>query len=122
MDNLDTFTRAYIECALWSTNDNADESGGEPLDANYSIDDIAPETLKQMEMDCADFYECNADYLADYPDKAAGHDFWLTREHHGAGFWEVDYGTKEQCDRLTANAHAYGGFDLCVGDDGKIYA
>jgi hypothetical protein len=25
---------------LWSENDNADETGGEPLDANYSVSDI----------------------------------------------------------------------------------
>lgn len=27
------FFKAYLECALWSSNDNADARGGEPLDA-----------------------------------------------------------------------------------------
>ena len=42
---MDAFTTAYIEAALWSSMDNADEQGGEPLDANYDIEDIAPEAI-----------------------------------------------------------------------------
>ncbi len=30
---LDTFTQAYIETALWSSTDNADETGGAPCAA-----------------------------------------------------------------------------------------
>src|SRR5208282_4942052 len=35
--NIDKFTQAYIVAALWSSNDNSDPSGGEPLDSNYDI-------------------------------------------------------------------------------------
>ncbi len=49
----------------------------------------------------------------------AGHDFWLTRERHGAGFWDEGLGSIG--DRLTEAAHAYGSFDLYVGDDGMIH-
>lgn len=56
---LDTFTRAYIEAALWSSTDEH----GEPLDAVYSVDDIAPETLAQMVADCEDFQTANVDML-----------------------------------------------------------
>ena len=45
---LDTFTRAYVECALWSSLDDE----GNPLDANYGADDIAPETLQTMIAEC----------------------------------------------------------------------
>jgi len=48
LPKLDPFTQAYIEAALWSSTDNSDESGGQPLDENYDISDIAPETLQQM--------------------------------------------------------------------------
>ena len=44
-EQLDDFTRAYIEAALWSSNDDATPSGGEPLDGNYGIEDIDPDTL-----------------------------------------------------------------------------
>ena len=39
--DLDAFTNAYIETMLWSTNDESDEKGGEPLDTNYGPTDIA---------------------------------------------------------------------------------
>ena len=43
---LDQFTRSYIEAALFSTTDNADESGGQPFDANYA----APSTCTSETM------------------------------------------------------------------------
>lgn len=39
MTSLDSFTRAYIETALWSSNDESDESGGEPNFDLYIGDD-----------------------------------------------------------------------------------
>jgi hypothetical protein len=116
---LDTFTRAYLECALWSSTDNADDSGGEPLDANYSVDDIAPDTLARMVRDCDLFREACAEDLTDVDDERAGHDYWLTRNRHGAGFWDRGLGAVGK--RLTDAAHADGSFDLYIGDDGRIH-
>ena len=39
---MDDFTRQYLITALWSTTDEADESGGEPLDENFDVDDLDP--------------------------------------------------------------------------------
>ena len=90
-----------------------------PLDENYSWTDIAPETLQRMIDDCAKFQAEND--LTGYPLKNAGHDFWLTRNGHGCGFWENDFGTEEQCDKLTKASKAFGEFNLYPGDDGKLY-
>lgn len=117
---VDAFTQAYIACALWSTTDNADDSGGSPLDDTYSPEDIAPETLDQMIADCRAFQEAHADDLRFGTPEQAGHDFWLTRERHGAGFWDGDW-ERSVGERLTNAAHAYGSFDLTVGDDGRIH-
>lgn len=123
---MDAFTQAYIECALWSSNDNSDpETGGNPLDDNYGPEDIAPETLAKMAADCADFQKGNANHLSaaaesGEDDERAGHDFWLTRHGHGAGFW--DRGLGKIGDYLTSAAKVYGSVDLYVGDDGRIYA
>lgn len=116
---LDTFTDAYIEAALWASMDESDESGGSPMDDNYDISDIAKETLKKMVDDCKDFQKDNRADIKSNP-KRAGHDFWLTRNHHGAGFWDGDY-PEDAAKRLTNNAHAYGSFDLYVGDDNLIH-
>lgn len=114
----DKFLQAYIECALWSSTDENEE----PLDRNYSASDIAPSTLLQMEQDCQSFKDVCTDQNLDWcpeGEERAGHDFWLTRNHHGAGFW--DRGLGELGAALTEWAHAEGSADLYVGDDGLIY-
>lgn len=114
---MDTFTRAYITAALWASTDANDA----PMDDNYDVCDLAPETVTAMEADCADFQESNASDLAGCDLERAGHDFWLTRNRHGAGFWDGDC-PKEIGARLTEASHAYGSSDLYVGDDGKVHA
>jgi hypothetical protein len=128
---MDTFTQAYIECALWASTDDSDETGGESLDANYSIDDLAPETLKQMQEDCEQFCDVSYEDLQraymhrrNYSEANAGHDFWLTRNGHGAGFWDRGFGdlrTDTIGGRLSRDAKSFGSCDLYVGDDGKLY-
>lgn len=121
MSALAKFVQGYIECALWSTNDESTPQGGEPLDDNYGIDDIAPEALAEMREDCEDFMQANAADLEGRDPAYAGHDFWLTRNHHGAGFWDGDY-PDDIGRRLTAASDVHGSVDLYVGDDGLIYS
>lgn len=104
----------YVECALWSSLDEDDN----PLDG---IDaDLTDETRESMASDCQDFWASNYADLRTMDAGQAGHDFWLTRNGHGAGFW--DRGLGQQGERLTRAAKIYGGVDLYVGDDGLIYA
>jgi hypothetical protein len=124
---LPKFVRGYITCALWSSNDNADpETGGEPMDANYDADDMTPECRVKMEEDCADFMRANWADLALYTEQyapagefdvwdCAGHDFWLTRNGHGAGFW--DRGLGDLGARLTTASKPYGEVYLSLGWD-----
>jgi hypothetical protein len=123
----DAFTQAYIVCALWSSNDESNDRGGDPLDSNYDATDIAPETLATMVADCARFQAENAididraiafPSVSYYDTSRAGHDFWLTRNGHGAGFWDRELG--EVGARLSDASKAFGSFDLYIGDDGKI--
>ena len=109
-DTLDTFTRAYIGAALWSTTDD----DGEPLDSNYDASDIAPETLAANERSYTGQYD-----RPSYEESRAGHDFWLTRNRHGAGFW--DRGLGAIGDKIADVARSWGGVDLYVGGDGRIY-
>lgn len=113
------FLKGYLEAALWSTTDESDESGGEPLDKNYNIKDFSETALEIAKKDCAAFQEANAADLADIDCEQAGHDFWLTRNRHGAGFW--DRGLGEVGKRLTDAAHVYGSVDLWVAENGLIY-
>lgn len=128
---LDDFTTAYIEAALWSSMDNSDENtGGDPLDKNYDADDLAPDTRAKMIEDCERFqrlYGWELEHATctrgsgGYTQRAqAGHDFWLTRNGHGAGFWDGDW-SEPQATTLTTGAKLFGEFDLIVGDDGQIH-
>jgi hypothetical protein len=49
-----------------------------------------------------------------------GHDFWLTRNGHGAGFWDGDW-PEEVGKRLTEASKKYGEVYLYV-QDGKIFS
>lgn len=117
----DAFFEGYVECALWSETDESDPSGGEPLDSNYGAEDIAPEAMAEMRKDCDDFCDENKDLLCEsgLDPAQAGHDFMLTRNGHGAGFW--DRGLGDVGDDLSDAARVYGTQGLYVGDDGKIY-
>ena len=116
---MDAFTRQYVITALWSSLDDADDRGGEPLDRSYSPNDLSPETLATMKADCEAFQRNHAADIAGDPERA-GHDFWLTRNRHGAGFWDGDW-PEAVGQRLTQAAHAFGGVDLHVGDDGLVH-
>lgn len=118
---LDDFTRAYITAALWSSTDNADDSGGEPLDSNYGPKDIETKTLARMIADCKRFQKQNArDIGSEY--EHAGHDFWLSRNGHGSGFFDDAemFGANES-GRLQRAAKAFGNVDLYV-HRGRIYS
>lgn len=114
-DILDDFQRAYAECALWSSIDDK----GQPLDHGRDASDIAPETIAVMRTDCDAFRATHAADLKGIPDDQAGHDFWLTRNGHGAGFWDRGLGARGE--RLTEACTAFPQMDLYVGDDGKVY-
>ena len=113
--DFDMFTNSYVETALWSSSDENDE----PLDKNYSAADIASDTIKKMENDTFEFLRQNWDLVKmDLID--AGHDFWLTRQGAGAGFWDGDW-PEAAGKRLTKSSKTFGETTLYVGDDGKIY-
>jgi len=125
----DDFTIGYVECALRTSVGDDDE----PLDSTYDWSDIAPEALKSMIQDCRDFHESHGELLGDDLSKA-GHLFWLTRNDHGAGFWDGDYdystasidqttnfGDGNVGTILTDACKAYGTSDLYEGGDQKLY-
>lgn len=101
------FLDAYLEAAFWTEQETAGNA------------DLAPESLVQATRECAAFQDAAGDLLAALDDGQSGHDFWLTRNRHGAGFW--DRGLGDVGDKLTDLAHAAGERDLYVGDDGLAY-
>lgn len=105
----------YFETALWSSTDENDD----PLDSNYSVNDLSPEAMAQAKKEWDDFKTQAGDLLDGISLADAAHDFWLTRNGHGAGFWDRGYG--EIGEKLTDLCKKFGSVDLYVGDDGKLY-
>lgn len=123
LDRLDKFTRAYVEAMFWTAVDwdDKDESDNPNEFPEWDVGMLAPETVAVIVADCLAFQSANAADLAEAGDDAQnGHDFWLTRNRHGAGFWDRGY-AKAISDRLTADAHAWGEADLYLGDDERLY-
>ncbi len=110
------FYIAYQTAALWSSTDE----DGTPLDKQFLLSDIDDHTQGVMRDDCVKFWEKHRDLIVDDPEQA-GHDFWLTRNHHGAGFWDGDW--EDDAGRsLTDASHEFGSYILMVNpqDESKV--
>lgn len=116
---FDQFFDGYLVCALWSSTDEE----GSPFNTEYSADDIDATALTELREEAWDFFAMNLYTLCrcrqDYSYSDAGHDFWLTRNRHGAGFWDRDLG--EEGDTLTEASKVYGTCELCLDVYGTIY-
>lgn len=131
---VEEFVRAYVAAMLWSTTDEDVYKDGEGpddcLDVLYSIDDLAEETLKNVLEECANFIDGvqlklkEAKGLGEYANRRcslmqrAGQDFALTRNGHGAGFW--DRGLGELGNQLTEACKSYGE-SYWYAEGGRIY-
>lgn len=125
----EAFTSAYIEALLWSSSvctdyDNVEYTSADDYEYSNSLE-------LTSRIDCVDFIQSNIDLLeqqivalqsTEYTEEQAiellGHDFALTRNGHGAGYW--DRGTGAVGDELTEQAMVYGSIDLYLDDDNKV--
>lgn len=141
--DLDQAVGGYFDALLWLQSDNErDANGGVRLGENYDVDDIDEGAREDVRDEIAAFASTHPlavrMFLAVSGDRAGyersdlfGHDFYLTREGHGAGFW--DRGLGELGDYLTTIAKGYGGAaeltdgehlggDRRTFDEGTLYA
>ncbi len=118
------FMTAYVEAILGDVNAESET----PIGTTFTITDFASETRAKIEEDCRAFYDDYSDtwtgqhvYTSQYTeDELAGHDFWLTRVGHGAGFWDGDW-REPAAATLTEACKKLGQQWPVVGDDGQIY-
>jgi hypothetical protein len=125
MTDLELFTNATIE-ALYFT-----DTGEEDQPAKDA--ELSEEIRKVLEAECLSFWhrfghfvmaeECTCDRSEEHGGKPAmaGHDFWLTRNGHGAGFWDGDW-SDNYATILSKGAETYGHFQTYLGDDGQIHS
>lgn len=122
---------AYVDCALWSgLLDEEQDKLYEEKRRNANSSDIAKETLQKMAEDVHSFLTLirektfDGTPIIDSRDELKtpefiGHNFWLTRNRHGAGFWDSGMGQIGAI--LTVWAHAYSEYSLYIGDDNQIH-
>ncbi len=101
----------YLETALWSSTDE----NGNQLDERFNIFHFSPEARRKAEFDLSAFLEQVNDlaaaaeslHLDDASDSDLAHDFWLTRNRHGAGFWDKPEKYGPAAEALTELAHDF---------------
>lgn len=76
--NVEEILNGYIHSALWT----------EELDDRYDISDVQEDSLEKARRDIKLFVQKAGDLLNGIDNSSIGHDFWLTRNGHGAGFWD----------------------------------
>ena len=109
---LNRFCAATLE-ALYFTDTGEDKQPS-------SDAEIAHKTLLDLRADCRSFWRRFGCFVTiEGTPEQAGHDFWLTRNGHGAGFWDGDW--PKYGNMLDKGAKCYGEFQTYQGDDGLIY-
>ncbi len=128
--------RQYLETALWAETDNTDDSGGDPLDKNYGVEDFTEEAVDEADEELQVFLqrvdeavqveEDHEEETQTFEDRdfEAGdlaHDFWLTRNGHGTGFWDKPemYGAR-LARTFSGIAKSFGEKHVYVNDDGTL--
>jgi len=134
--DLDEMLEGYIECALWACTIPTDEEGT-PVDpgieeyedtpAEDTGLDLSEEARNDAREDCEGFVdwceeqcpEALEEYLAHSTSSGLGHDFHLSRNGHGAGFFDRGFG---ECDDvLQKAAKIFGTHDLMAdGPEGPL--
>lgn len=118
------FERQYIETMLWASRGltSSEETDVECLDAIAGIDDLSKEAIEKVKTDCKTFLEKyeEIETAHEFDLTNVAHDFWLTRNGHGAGFWDGDYPEPEGS-KLTELAKSFGEQTPILGDDGLVY-
>lgn len=117
---LDDFTRGYLEVAKWLLDENIDrnEVKGWSRDATAIARRDCLNFQAQNKNDLERYYTEGTWYDGYSPQECAGHDFFLTRNRHGAGFW--DRGLGALGDKLAVAAHTFGETDVYMYQ-GKLY-
>lgn len=118
------FMSAYVEAMLWTEIEEMDDHESaiydrSYLDRGFDLESFDVTALQRIIKDCSEFQAAHGPMIELDPTHA-GHDFWLTRQGHGCGFWDGDW-PQVDGEKLTEACKALGERYLECGDDGKLY-
>lgn len=125
VQDLDKMALQYVVTLLWAETTEAPEgSGTEPLDESFAPEDLSPEFWQRVCQDVWKFVQADLDGVWRHNPELAGHDLWLSRNGHGAGFFDGDWSQTEfgdAGDYLQKLAEGMGEVWVYIGDDGVLY-
>jgi hypothetical protein len=109
--------RGYLQAAIWTSEDDL------PPVSYFSIYDFDPIEKQKAIDDIKSFVERVGiihvtDAINENSNETFGHNFWLTRNHHGSGFWDDDDYSEGKY--LTEVAHKFKEVSLYVNGDGLL--
>lgn len=121
-EDLEMFVDGYIEAMLFA--ETATNSYGEDID-NLSEYDLSFTAKEEVHKTCELFLGLNSEKVSlaiassdNYDYTMAGRDFWLTRQGHGAGFWDRDLGLIG--DDLSDAARSFGECHVFIDEKDEI--
>lgn len=86
MSDTDTMVAAYIQAIYFTETGDTDQPAADAEICDYD--------RAKAYLECRNFYWAATETLGINPGhidwSQAGHDLWLTRNGHGAGFWDRD--------------------------------
>ena len=115
--NIDAIVDSYLETVLWVGNDESSDF----ITKDLTIHDFDEKSKAQVKEDIIDFLEKahsqdeTTAELASYNESSFGHNFFLSRNRHGSGFFDEDN------NKLQEISYSFGPSDFYIGDDGKGY-
>ena len=135
-EDLVEILKGYLEAAIWTEEENLlnhnseeddvfadDEDNSDTETKKFTIDDLEDNSKIQAYMDIKKFMKnAGKDAIDEAIEENGlfrlGMDIWLTRNHHGSGFFDHGYYHEEE---LTKSAQSLKGVDLYLGDDMQVY-
>jgi len=135
-EDLVQILKGYLEAAIWTGEENLlnhnseeddvfadDEDNSDTETKKFTIDDLEDNSKIQAYMDIKKFMKnAGKDAIDEAIEENGlfrlGMDIWLTRNHHGSGFFDHGYYHEEE---LTKSAQSLKGVDLYLGDDMQVY-
>lgn len=141
--DIRTLVNSYLEAALWTEEDRLKEEEIDNLDylygeededeeddydsirsmipkVDFSIDNISNDSKIKAYNDIKLFLDMVGDAIEGLDEDQLGHDIWLTRNHHGAGFSDRGYEPEIE-KKLIDAAHELGTDYLYLGDDNLFH-
>jgi hypothetical protein len=131
-DDVSDMFDAYLTAMLFTSTDESDESGGQPLDDNYTTADVSDEAKGKLRVIVEAYARKHGATIAACVGKRgrhsrrecdwslAGHCLWMAQAETGCGFTDGDWPDTEG-KILDDAADELDRIDAYVGDDGKIY-